>query len=60
MEPPNKVEADEIRAEKVKLLKAMTPIDKDNVAEQAVRVVAIDWLTAIQWLVTWKKRQCRR
>jgi glucose-6-phosphate 1-dehydrogenase len=37
MEPPNKVEADEIRAEKVKLLRAMTPINKDNVADQAVR-----------------------
>jgi glucose-6-phosphate 1-dehydrogenase len=37
MEPPNKVEADEIRAEKVKLLRAMTPIDRDNVADQAVR-----------------------
>jgi glucose-6-phosphate 1-dehydrogenase len=37
MEPPNKVEADEIRAEKVKLLKAMTPINKTNVFDQAVR-----------------------
>ena len=37
MEPPNKVEADEIRAEKVKLLRAMTPINQDNVADQAVR-----------------------
>jgi glucose-6-phosphate 1-dehydrogenase len=37
MEPPNKVEADEIRTEKVKLLRAMTPINQDNVADQAVR-----------------------
>ena len=37
MEPPNKVEADEIRAEKVKLLRAMTPINQGNVADQAVR-----------------------
>ncbi len=37
MEPPNKVEADEIRAEKVKLLKAMTPINKNNVFDHAVR-----------------------
>jgi len=37
MEPPNKVEADEIRAEKVKLLKAMTPINHSNVNNQAVR-----------------------
>ena len=31
------MEADEIRAEKVKLLKAMMPINKDNVSKQAVR-----------------------
>jgi glucose-6-phosphate 1-dehydrogenase len=37
MEPPNKMEADEIRAEKVKLLKAMTPINESNVSSQAVR-----------------------
>jgi len=37
MEPPNKVEADEIRAEKVKLLRAMKPINQKNVKDQAVR-----------------------
>ena len=37
MEPPNKMEADEIRAEKVKLLKAMMPINKNNVTDYAVR-----------------------
>ncbi|MDA8782524.1 glucose-6-phosphate dehydrogenase [Porticoccaceae bacterium] len=37
MEPPNSLEADEIRAEKVKLLRALSPINRDNVAEQAVR-----------------------
>ena len=37
MEPPNTLEADEIRAEKVKLLRALSPIDHGNVSEQAVR-----------------------
>jgi glucose-6-phosphate 1-dehydrogenase len=37
MEPPNTLEADEIRAEKVKLLRAMSPIDHTNVDEDAVR-----------------------
>jgi len=37
MEPPNRLEADEIRAEKVKLLRAMSPINLDNVSERAVR-----------------------
>lgn len=37
MEPPNRLEADEIRAEKVKLLRAMSPIGHQNVSEQAVR-----------------------
>ena len=37
MEPPNRLEAEEIRAEKVKLLRAMSPIDHQNVSEQAVR-----------------------
>jgi len=37
MEPPNSLEADEIRAEKVKLLRALSPIDHDNVLDEAVR-----------------------
>lgn len=37
MEPPNRLEADEIRAEKVKLLRAMNSINPENVSEQAVR-----------------------
>ncbi|MDG1163931.1 MAG: glucose-6-phosphate dehydrogenase [Porticoccaceae bacterium] len=37
MEPPNSLEADEIRAEKVKLLRALSPINSDNVVDQAVR-----------------------
>jgi len=37
MEPPNRLEADEIRAEKVKLLRAMSPIDRRNVTDRAVR-----------------------
>ncbi len=37
MEPPNRLEADEIRAEKVKLLRAMSPIDHRNVSDRAVR-----------------------
>ena len=37
MEPPNSLEADEIRAEKIKLLRALSPINSDNVLDQAVR-----------------------
>jgi len=37
MEPPNALQADEIRAEKVKLLRALSPITSDNVTDQAVR-----------------------
>lgn len=37
MEPPNSLEADEIRAEKVKLLRALSPINSGNVVDQAVR-----------------------
>lgn len=37
MEPPNSLEADEIRAEKVKLLRALSPIAPENVIDQAVR-----------------------
>ena len=37
MEPPNSLEADEIRAEKVKLLRALSPINSGNVADHAVR-----------------------
>jgi len=46
MEPPSKVEADEIRAEKVKLLRAMSPINQKNVADQAVRgQYAAGWIS---------------
>jgi glucose-6-phosphate 1-dehydrogenase len=37
MEPPNSLQADEIRAEKVKILRALSPITVDTVAHQAVR-----------------------
>ena len=37
MEPPNSLQADEIRAEKVKILRALSPITEDNVVEQSVR-----------------------
>lgn len=37
MEPPNSLQADEIRAEKVKILRALSPITVENVAKQAVR-----------------------
>ena len=37
MEPPNALQADEIRAEKVKLLRALSPITSVNVTETAVR-----------------------
>ena len=37
MEPPNTLQADEIRAEKVKILRALSPISVDTVSEQAVR-----------------------
>ena len=37
MEPPSSLQADEIRAEKVKLLRALRPICDDNVADHAVR-----------------------
>ncbi|MDB4150339.1 glucose-6-phosphate dehydrogenase (NADP(+)), partial [Pseudomonadales bacterium] len=37
MEPPNSLQADEIRAEKVKILRALSPITADTVADQAVR-----------------------
>ena len=37
MEPPNSTNADEIRAEKVKLLRALSPVTKDNVADRVVR-----------------------
>lgn len=46
MEPPNRLEADEIRAEKVKLLRAMSPIDRRNVTERAVRgQYAAGWIS---------------
>ena len=37
MEPPNSLQADEIRAEKVKILRALSPINASNITEQAVR-----------------------
>lgn len=37
MEPPNSLAADEIRAEKVKILRALSPITADNVDDRAVR-----------------------
>ena len=37
MEPPNALQADEIRAEKVKILRALSPINSSNITEQAVR-----------------------
>ena len=37
MEPPNTLEADEIRAEKIKLIRALRPINAENVEESAIR-----------------------
>ena len=37
MEPPNSLQAEEIRAEKMKLLRALRPITKDTVADNVVR-----------------------
>ncbi len=37
MEPPSSLQADEIRGEKVKLLRALRPIGEDKVEEHAVR-----------------------
>ena len=37
MEPPASLQADSIRSEKLKVLKALRPITQDNVAEKAVR-----------------------
>jgi glucose-6-phosphate 1-dehydrogenase len=37
MEPPASLQADSIRGEKLKVLKALRPITQDNVAEKAVR-----------------------
>lgn len=37
MEPPNSMQADEIRAEKVKILRALSPITESNVDQQSVR-----------------------
>lgn len=37
MEPPSSLQANEIRGEKVKLLRALRPIDSDTVEENAVR-----------------------
>ena len=46
MEPPNSLQADEIRAEKVKILRALSPITGDNVVEQSVRgQYAAGWIS---------------
>jgi len=37
MEPPNSTDADEIRAEKVKLLRALSPVNAENVSDRVVR-----------------------
>lgn len=37
MEPPTSLQADEIRAEKVKILRAPSPINASNITEQAIR-----------------------
>ncbi|MCJ8322166.1 MAG: glucose-6-phosphate dehydrogenase [Colwellia sp.] len=37
MEPPADLSADSVRAEKLKVIKALTPIDKHNVKEKTVR-----------------------
>ena len=37
MEPPNSLQAEEIRAEKMKLLRALRPITQDTVADNVVR-----------------------
>lgn len=37
MEPPTRLDGDSIRAEKLKVLKSLRPIDADNVAEDVVR-----------------------
>lgn len=45
MEPPNSMTADGIRDEKVKIMRALRPIDETNVAEHAVRgQYAAGWL----------------
>ena len=46
MEPPNSLQADEIRAEKVKILRALNPITDENVKEQSVRgQYAAGWIS---------------
>ena len=46
MEPPNSLQADEIRAEKVKILRALNPITSENVKEQSVRgQYAAGWIS---------------
>ena len=46
MEPPNSLQADEIRAEKVKILRALNPITAENVNEQSVRgQYAAGWIS---------------
>lgn len=46
MEPPNSFEADEIRAEKIKILRALTLIDADAVEHSSVRgQYAAGWIT---------------
>jgi len=46
MEPPNSLQADEIRAEKVKILRALNPITDENVKQQSVRgQYAAGWIS---------------
>ena len=52
MEPPNSLQADEIRAEKVKILRALSPINASNITEQAVRgQYSAGWIAGTQVVV---------
>jgi len=58
MEPPGSTDADDLRLEKIKVLRALTPIDASNVKEKTVRgqyvkgrvggKVATDYLTDVE------------
>ena len=48
MEPPSSLQADEIRAEKVKLLRALRPINEDKVEDVAVRgQYSAGWISGV-------------
>jgi glucose-6-phosphate 1-dehydrogenase len=48
MEPPSSLQADEIRAEKVKLLRALRPINEDKVEDLAVRgQYSAGWISGV-------------